>query len=380
LEVQKEWVDNDYYAILGVTKEATSKEVTSAYRKAAKKYHPDANSGDKAAENKFKEVASAFEVLGNPDKRKSYDQVREMVNNGGFSGGGGGGPFGGGFSTGGSSHGINIEDIFSNLFGGGGGGFTTSSGGQTRAQVGDDLETAIQLSFEEALSGSSKDVTFRAEADCDTCDGNGTKSGEKPPICHTCKGSGTTQQSKGFFAFEQTCSTCRGAGFNIADPCGTCRGQGRIIQNRTETIPIPKGIDNNQRIRLRGRGGAGYLGGPAGDLFVLIRVEQHKLFHREGLDLYLSAPITYVEASLGSEVEIPTPYGSAKIKVPSGTSTGDKVRVKGKGISTDRSTGDMYVIFEVQIPRKLNKKQKKLLEELATELEEEPRKEFANYL
>lgn len=380
MDVQREWLDKDYYATLGVDEKATAKEITSAYRNLAKQYHPDANQDNPEAEAKFKEIASAFEVVGNAEKRKSYDQVREMVKNGNFGSGQGGSffdGFGGQSSQGFGGQGFNIEDIFSSFFGGG---FSQSTSRQSGSRVGDDLETVIQLSFEESLSGVTKEVKFRAEDDCSNCHGNGTADGSKPSVCSTCNGSGTVHQSKGFFAFEQTCPTCRGAGFQITNPCSSCRGQGRDLVDRVETVPIPKGIDNGQRIRLQGRGGAGSLGGPWGDLFIRVIVENHKLFHREDLNLFLHVPITYAEAVLGSEVAIPTPYGDVRIKVPHGTTTGDQLRVKGKGVSTDRRSGDMYVIFDVSVPKKLSKSQKKLIETLSQELDEQPREKFEHYL
>jgi molecular chaperone DnaJ len=380
VDVQREWLDKDYYSVLGVEEKATAKEITSAYRNLAKKYHPDANPNNSEAEEKFKEIASAFEVLGNDEKRKSYDQVREMVKNGNFGSGQGGSffdGFGGSSSQGFGSAGFNIEDIFSSFFGGG---FSQSSGRPSTGRVGDDLETVIKISFEESLTGASKEVKFRAEADCEPCKGNGTADGAKPAQCSTCRGTGTVQQSRGFFAFEQTCPTCRGAGFQITNPCSSCRGQGRVLADRVETVPIPKGIDNGQRIRLQGRGGAGYLGGPSGDLFIRVSVDRHKLFLREDSNLFIHVPVTYAEAALGSEVEVPTPFGSVKIKVPNGTTTGDQLRVKGKGVETDRRHGDLYIIFDVNVPKKLSKSQKKIVESLAAELNEKPREKFYEYL
>ena len=351
----------DYYEVLGVEKTATQDEIKRAFRKLAKKYHPDVCK-EENAEEKFKEVQEAYAVLSDENRRKQYDQFGHAAfSNGGASSGG----FGGyDFSD------FDFSDIFDNLFGSsfGGGGFSSfSRGSRNRSRQGNDHLMRIKLTFEEAVYGCKKDLDLDITEDCDSCDGKGG-SGEE--TCETCHGSGTVTQQQntmfGSFLSKSTCPKCNGKGVTYKKTCTKCHGKGKIRKNKTITVTIPSGVDNADRLRLPGKGGAGENGGPNGDLYLEFLVEEHPFYHRDGDDIYLEVPITMSEAVLGCKKEIPTLDGNVRLSISSGTSNGDKQRIKGKGIKNEHAhtKGDMYIIINIVTPKKLTKEQKQLFEKL----------------
>jgi molecular chaperone DnaJ len=362
--VNRDWVDKDFYSILGVSPEASADEIKKAYRKLAQTYHPDANPDDKTAEEKFKEISEAYATLSNPEQRKEYDQVRRMVESGGFQGfGGQGGGFGG---FGGQQ--VRVEDL-SDLLGGLGGlgdlfGF---GGGRTAGPTpGPDLHADLSIPFDDAVKGLTTTVTVRGADTCSHCGGSGAEPGTAVATCPTCGGRGVVAQNQGFFSFSQPCPQCRGTGRLIETPCSVCRGTGSETKTRRVKVRIPAGVQDGNTLRLRGRGGAGRNGGPRGDLLVKIRVASSRTFGRRGNDLTLTVPITYSEAALGTRLEVPTLNGEVKLKVPSGTPSGKTFRVRGKGVTPDRGkTGDLLVTVQVAVPSKLSKEEKKLLEDLS---------------
>lgn len=362
----------DYYEVLGVSKTASDDEIKQAYRKLAKKYHPDMNPGDKVAEEKFKEVNEAYEVLSDKDKRAKYDQFGHAAFDpsagGGYGYGSGG--FGGGFSAGGFSAFTGFDDILGSMFGGG---FSTGSR-SSRANApmqGDDLRYSVTITFEEAAFGCKKDISYRCEDKCPTCGGTGAKPGTSVKTCPKCKGSGQirVQQNTVFGAMMSTraCDACGGTGKSIEQPCDTCRGSGRVSNVLKVSVNIPAGIDDGQTIRLGGKGEAGYNGGPNGDLLVTVRVKNHKQFIREGFDLYLNLSIPITTAVLGGEVKVPTLNGEVKYNVPAGTQSGTTFRLRDQGIQKlqQNGRGDMYVNVTVEIPKRLTEEQRRLFEELA---------------
>ena len=333
---QREWFDKDYYAVLGVPQGATEKEITRAYRKLAKQHHPDANPGNREAEEKFKEVSAANDVLSDVAKRTEYDEVRRMVASGAYSapgpgGGGGFNPGAGGFSF---EEGVDFSDLLGGLFGGGGGagggrGFGRGGrGGRGRnarqaPQRGADLETELHLDFMDAIQGVTTSVSFTAEAVCSVCNGNGAEPGTVPQTCTTCNGSGQVAVDQGPFSFSQVCPTCAGRGAIIETPCHQCHGSGVEVRPRDVKVKIPVGVDDGQRIRVKGRGGAGANGGPSGDLYVIVHVRPHPVFGRKGkLDLTVHVPLTIAEAALGAKVKVPTLTDAVTLKVKSGTTGG----------------------------------------------------------
>ena len=357
----------DYYEVLGVSKNATKDEIKSAFRKLAKKYHPDI-SKEENAEEKFKEVQEAYSVLSDDNKRRQYDQFGHAgVNGPGASGGAG---FGGGFSGAGFGFDASdLGDIFDDLFGGGFGfGGSSRSRGGSRARRGSDVLMQVELSFEEAIYGCEKDFDLDVVTECDKCDGKG---GFGEETCSRCHGSGTITSEQrtilGSFMTKTTCPECNGKGKTYKEVCSKCRGKGQVKSHKTITVNVPSGIDNGERLRVPGRGHAGENGGSSGDLYLEFHVKEHKYYERDGLDIYLEVPINMAEAVLGCKKEIPTIYGNVKLTIPGGTDSGDKQRLKGKGIkdSTSRRIGDMYVIFKVVTPKKLARDQKKLFESLA---------------
>jgi molecular chaperone DnaJ len=379
---QREWFDKDYYSVLGVPQGATEKEITRAYRKLAKEYHPDANPGNKEAEEKFKEVSAANDVLGDAGKRTEYDEVRRMVASGAYSNGpGGGGP--GGFSGGGFNfdEGVDLGDIFGGLFGntgGGGRGFGRGArgrGARHAPQRGQDLETELHLDFEDAVHGVTTSVSFTAEAACSVCNGNGAEPGTRPQTCPQCQGSGQIAVDQGPFSFSQVCPTCGGRGAIIETPCHHCRGTGVEVRPREVKVKIPVGVDDGQRIKVKQRGGAGANGGPPGDLYVVVHVRPHPVFGRKGrLDLTVRVPLTFAEAALGAAVKVPTLTEPVTLKVKGGTQPGTTQKVKGRGIvPTKGSAGDLLVTFEVDVPTKLTKEQKAALESVAAAFAGNPR-------
>ena len=362
---QREWLEKDYYAVLGVSKDATLDEIKKAYRKLARQYHPDSNK-DPDAEKKFKEVGEAYAVVGNEQTRKEYDEIRRLGASG-FAGVGAGG-FPGGFNGAGAG---DLGDLLRGLFEQGGagspfGGFAGSGRARAaRPQKGRDLTADVSLSFEDALAGVRTKLRIRGDGACDTCNGSGAKPGTQPHACRQCGGSGQIAIDQGPFSIAQPCPTCGGSGRQIDDPCPTCSGTGRTIKTRELTVKVPAGVKDGATVRVPGRGGAGSNGGPAGDLLVRVHVEPHDLFGRRGDHVTLEVPVTFAEASLGTKLTVPTPDGgTATIKIPAGTPTGKTFRIRGKGATGRKGTGDLLVTVAVQVPDKLSKDQKRLVEEL----------------
>ena len=367
----------DYYEVLGIQKGASEDEIKKAYKKLARKYHPDMNPGDKEAEEKFKEVNEANEVLSDPEKKARYDQFGFAGVDPNYGAGAGGGAYGGGFDFG------DLGDIFGSFFGGGFG------GGQRRnpnaPQRGESIRASVSVSFTEAAFGCEKSVTLERSEQCPTCKGNGCAPGTTPEICPDCHGTGTVQTRRqtpmGVFASNGPCRKCGGTGRLIHQPCPDCRGTGAVRKRKTIKVSIPAGIDHGQTISLRGQGNAGRNGGPAGDLLITVMVQPHELFHRDGVDVFCEAPITFAQAVLGAELEIPTIDGKVKYSIPEGTQTGTVFRLKGKGIPVlnGRGRGDQYVTVTIETPRNLNKEQKEALRRFSETLGEsnyEKRKSF----
>ena len=353
----------DYYEVLGVSKGASDDEIKKAYRKLAKQYHPDLNPGDKTAEAKFKEVNEAYEVLSDKDKRAKYDQFGHAGVDPNF-GAGAGGPFGG-FS--GADFGdIDLGDIFGSFFGGGFGG-SSSSSRRNGPMKGDTLRAGVTISFEEAAFGCEKEIILNREESCDACHGTGCEPGTTAEICPNCRGTGTVRIQRGggafTFATTTTCPKCGGSGKIIHQPCKTCNGSGSVRKQRKITVKIPAGIDNGQAVSLRGQGGAGRNGGPAGDLIISVTVRPHAFFKRDGTSVYMEQPVSFLQATLGAELEIPTIDGKVKWNLPEGTQPGTTFRLRGKGIPSinGRGRGDQFVTVQVQVPRNLNREQKEAL-------------------
>ena len=353
----------DYYEVLGVSRGASEDEIKKAYKKMARKYHPDLNPGDKTAEEKFKEVNEAYEVLSDADKKARYDQYGHAGVDPNFGAGGFGGGFDGSFDFG------DLGDIFGSFFGGGfGGGRRTNPNAPQR---GESIRMSIAISFEEAAFGCEKAVTVERYETCDTCHGNGCAPGTSPEVCPDCHGTGTVQVRRqtpmGVFATSSPCPKCGGKGRIIHQPCKDCRGSGMVRKKKTIQASIPAGIDNGQTISIRGQGNAGKNGGPAGDLLITITVRPHELFRREGTSVLCEAPITFTQAVLGAELEIPTIDSKVKYTLPAGTQSGTTFRLKGKGIPSinGRGRGDQYVTVYIETPKNLNKEQKEALKKFA---------------
>jgi molecular chaperone DnaJ len=372
---QREWFEKDYYAVLGVPEGAPEKELSKAYKKLAKQYHPDANPGNKEAEERFKEISAAYDVLGDKQKRAEYDEVRRMVASGVGPGGfgfGGPGGFGGGqtfhFETGGGG----FSDLLGNLFGAAG---RRGRRGPSGPQRGQDLETELHLSFDDAVTGVTSTVRFRADAVCSTCQGSGAAPGTMPETCGECHGSGSIAVDQGPFSFSQVCPVCGGRGQVVPTPCPTCRGRGVEVRAREVKVRVPAGVAGGQRIRVKGRGGAGANGGPPGDLYVVVHVRDHPLFGRSGNDLTLRLPVTFAEASLGADVRVPTLDNQVTVRIPAGTPSGRVLRVRGRGVAGDngRAPGDLLVTVDVQVPEQLNDEQREAVEALAQAFEGDPR-------
>ena len=349
--------------VLGVSRGASEDEIKKAYKKMARKYHPDLNPGDKTAEEKFKEVNEAYEVLSDADKKARYDQYGHAGVDPNFGAGGFGGGFDGSFDFG------DLGDIFGSFFGGGfGGGRRTNPNAPQR---GESIRMSIAISFEEAAFGCEKAVTVERYETCDTCHGNGCAPGTSPEVCPDCHGTGTVQVRRqtpmGVFATSSPCPKCGGKGRIIHQPCKDCRGSGMVRKKKTIQASIPAGIDNGQTISIRGQGNAGKNGGPAGDLLITITVRPHELFRREGTSVLCEAPITFTQAVLGAELEIPTIDGKVKYTLPEGTQSGTTFRLKGKGIPSinGRGRGDQYVTVYIETPKNLNKEQKEALKKFA---------------
>lgn len=353
--------NKDLYETLGVSKSASDDDIKKAYRKLAMKYHPDRNPDNKEAEEKFKEVQKAYAILSDAQKRAAYDQFGNAAFENGGSGAGG---FGG-FSGFGGAQGFDFSDIFSQVFGGAGG------GARQQNFQGADLQYSVEISLEEAATGIRKQITVPTYEECDVCHGSGAKPGSSATTCSTCRGSGTVNVRQAIFQIQQTCPTCHGTGKEIKDPCTKCHGEGRVATTKTVEVNIPAGIDDGQRIRLSGEGEPGMRGAPAGDLYIHVSVKQHNVFHRDPeapTDLHCELPISFPTAALGGEVEVPTLDGKVKLSVPAGTQNGKRLRVKGKGMKSLRSSliGDLYCHVVVETPVNLTDRQKELLHEFET--------------
>ena len=347
----------DYYDILGIGKKASDDEIKKAFRKLARKYHPDLNPGDKSAEKKFKEINEAYETLKDPKKRAEYDQFGKS-------------PYGGagaqgfeGFRTydfGG------FGDIFSDLFG-------TRGRAEAYRAKGPDMVMGLDLSFEEAFTGIAKTISFKREAPCKTCNGSGAESSQ---VCSTCSGRGSTETAKGFFRMSQPCPACNGTGRKVTKVCSSCGGRGTVYKTETVKVKIPPGADTGSRVRLKGMGGAGMGGGPAGDLLIEITVRPHRLFKRKGDDVYLELPITFNEAALGAKIEIPTLEGIANMTLPAGTQGGQRLKLKGKGFPSTKSgvRGNQYVDVKILIPKGIDAKEREIITQIETLYKEDPRK------
>lgn len=363
--------DRDYYEVLGVKKTATQDEIKKAYRKLARKYHPDANPDDPKAEEKFKEISTAYETLSDPEKRKIYDMGPQIPFGQGAPGGGfrgyQGGPMAGDWA-----------DLFGSLFGGGSGfgGFGGFGGRrQPRPERGEDVSVSVRLSFEDSLKGVTTKISVPENVQCKTCGGSGAAPGTSPITCPQCQGRGVISQSQGFFALSQPCPRCGGSGTVIETPCPTCGGAGTTRVMRKFSVPIPAGARDGTKIRLKGKGEPGVRGGPPGDLYVVTQVDESPVFERRGCDLVIQVPVTMVEAALGATIRVPTPDGSVNLKVPAGTQDGRLLKIKGKGAPKLGASGrgDLLARINVLTPKDLNGEQKDLLKKFAEMRKEDPR-------
>jgi len=348
----------DYYEVLGVSRDTSDRDIKKAYRRLAMKYHPDRNPGDKASEEKFKEANEAYEMLSDAQKKAAYDQYGHAGVDPNMRGGAGQGH--GGF-------GDVFGDVFGDIFGGGGGGR-----GRSRVQRGADLRYNMELDLEEAVRGVEKKIRIPTLVACKTCSGSGAKAGTKPTTCGTCGGIGQVRMQQGFFSVQQTCPACHGEGSTVSDPCTDCRGRGRTENTKTLSVKIPPGVDTGDRIRLAGEGEAGTHGGPSGDLFVQVSVRRHSIFERDGKNLYCEVPISFVDAALGGEIDVPTLDGRVKLKVPEESQTGKMFRLRGRGVPPVRggAPGDLMCKILVETPVHLNPRQKELLREFQSTLDE----------
>lgn len=374
----KDWLEKDYYKVLGVSADAKPEEIKRAYRKLARELHPDANPGNTEAETRFKEVSEAHDVLSDAAKRKQYDEERRLFAGGGFR-----------FPRGGSSAasgGVNVEDLFrgasgegglgdlfGNLFNGGG---TRTRGTQRGPRRGSDIEGEVEIGFREAVNGTTVAMQMVSDAACEVCHGTGAKAGTMPRVCPVCQGSGMQTSNSIGFAVSEPCHECRGRGMVVDDPCPNCHGSGRARSTRTMHVRIPAGVTDGQRIRLKGKGGSGENGGAAGDLYVLVHVRPHPVFGRKDANVTLTVPVTFTEAALGAEIEVPTLDGPpVRLKLPAGIQNGRTLRIRGKGAArSDGTRGDMLVTVEVTVPARLSEPAKQALQAYAQAAgEQDPR-------
>jgi molecular chaperone DnaJ len=373
-EIRREWFEKDYYAVLGVAKNASAADVKKAYRKLAQRHHPDANPGDRTAEDRFKDVSAAYDVLGDQDKREQYDRVRDMAAAGfgaGPRGAGAGRPGAGGFPGGFSYETVDLGDLgdlLGGMFGGRGG-----RGPSAGSQRGADLETEVQLSFDDAMAGATVPVKLTGPAVCSACGGSGAAPGTSPTTCPECGGAGQIAVNQGLFSMAQTCPRCLGRGRIVEHACPTCRGTGAQRRTRTIKVKAPAGVKDAARIKLAGKGEPGGAGAPAGDLYVRVHVRPHPVFGRKGDDLTIDLPVTFPEAALGAQVQVPTLNGPITLKVPSGTPTGKTFRIKGKGSPRKGGHGDLLATVHVDVPGKLSRGEKELLKQLQDARKESPR-------
>jgi len=350
----------DYYEVLSVSRDASDQELKSSYRKLAMQFHPDRNPGDKAAEDKFKQCSEAYQVLSDPEKRAAYDRYGHAGPSSGF-GGGGGSPFGG----------QDVGDIFGDIFG-----EMFNMGGNTgrrasRAQRGRDLRYDMKLEFADAVFGKEETIKIRRLETCDDCSGTGAAHGKQPQTCAQCKGHGQVRFQQGFFSVARPCPKCGGTGTTITDPCLTCKGETRMMREHEILVKVPAGVEDGTRIRYGGEGEAGKYGGPAGDLYVSLSVEAHAFFEREGDDLHCVIPMSFPQAALGLEIEVPTMDGVTSINIPEGTQSGKRFKLRGRGVPhlNEHGKGDLVVEIRVQTPQKLNKQQRDLLRQLGETME-----------
>ena len=353
----------DYYEVLGVTRTATEVEIKSAYRKLAMQHHPDRNPGNKAAEEAFKECAEAYAVLADAEKRGLYDRFGH-AGVGGAAGAGAGGFDPSVFQE------FDFGEILGNMFG-----FGDMFGGRRRGgpQRGADLRYDLEVSFAEAAHGTETSIQIPRQETCDTCKGSGAAPGTQPETCSRCRGQGQVRTQRGFLVVAGTCPNCRGTGKTIAKPCGTCRGAGHVARQRKITVKVPAGIAEGQQLRLQGEGEAGSAGGPAGHLYVVIHVQEHEFFRRDGVNLFCEIPVNFTTLALGGEIQVPTLDGSESVKVPEATQTGTTLRLRGRGLAdvNGRGKGDLFATVQVQTPKKLSREQRQLLEQLAKALPKE---------
>ena len=375
----RDYVEKDYYAALGVAKDADAQTIKKAYRKLARDLHPDKNPGDSAAENRFKEVSEAYDVLSDPAKRKEYDEARTLFGSGGFRPGG----FGQGGATTfdmsdlfGASGGLG--DLFTDLFGQSSP--TAGSRGPAPSQRGGDLSADIDLGFEEAVRGTTLPLQLSGPARCRVCFGSGARPGTSPRRCPTCAGTGFVSRNQGAFGFQEPCRDCRGTGQIIDNPCEECHGSGQTIQTRTISVRVPAGVRDGAKLRIPGRGSPGSRGGQPGDLYVTVHVGRHPLFRRTGDDLTLTVPITYAEATLGTPLRVPTLDGAVSLRVAPGTPSGQTLRVRGRGVVTSKNVGDLLVTVEVAVPKKLSGEAREALEKFAVTQDEDPRPQITRAL
>ena len=376
----RDYLEKDFYAVLGVTKDADAAQIKKAYRTLARQYHPDANAGDAKAEEKFKEISEAYDVLSDDDKRREYDEMRQYGASfgGGFGPGAGRGAGAGGFGPGGGPT-VNLGDLFGDAgLGDVLGGIFGGRGAGRQAAKGDDLTGRVTLSFRDAASGVATSISLRSEAACPTCHGSGAKPGTSAHTCSVCGGSGQTVRQQGGFGFAEPCRACHGRGQVVDDPCPTCSGVGVTMQSRNVNVRIPAGMKDAATLRVPGKGAPGRFGGPPGDLLVTVHVRKHPVFGRKGNHLTITAPITFAEAALGSTISVPTLDGpTVSLKIPAGTPSGRTFRVKGRGIAAKGKTGDLLVTVEVAVPQRVSGKAKDALSQYAeATADDDPRRDL----